>query len=68
MDELANEDHPAHALFTSLEDYVTVCEYCAGAFEVEQAAEESDSDVDCEFETHPSMRQLIEDDYDIITY
>lgn len=68
VDELADEDHPAHALYTSLEEYVTVCEYCAGAFEVEQAAEESDAEVNGEFEGHPSMRELVEDDYDIITY
>ncbi len=55
-------------LYASLEAHVSVCEYCAGAFEVEEEAAESEVEVVGKFEGHPSIRQLVGDDYEVITY
>lgn len=66
--ELTEEDHPAHDLYVALEDEIEVCDYCAGAFEVEEAVEESGAEAVSEFEGHPSIRDLVAEDYEIITY
>lgn len=68
IDELTDESHPSHAIYRSLTDVVEVCEYCAGAFHVEDAVEESAAEPVAEFEGHPSLRQLVVDGYEVITF
>ena len=66
--ELESGDHPTGPLYRSLTDHVQVCEYCSGAFDVEDAVAESDVDAVGEFEGHPSVRSLVADGYEVITY
>lgn len=66
--ELESGDHPASPLYRSLVDRVQVCDYCAGAFDVEDAVAESDAESVAEFEGHPSIRSLVADGYEVITY
>ncbi len=66
--ELEDEDNPNNALYRSLTDHISVCDYCAGAFHVEDDVEAAPVSLDDGFEGHPSVRDLVEDGYEVITY
>lgn len=66
--ELEEEDHDYHDLYQSVQDDATVCDYCAGAFGVDDAVDNADVVRIDENEGHPSIRSLVDDDYEIITY
>ena len=66
--ELAADDHDLNPLYESLSEHVSVCEYCSGAFGVENEVAESDATAVSEFEGHPSVRDLVTDGYDVVTF
>jgi hypothetical protein len=66
--ELEDESHTAHPLYDSLREHVSACEYCSGAFGVDDEVAASDVGVEAEFEGHPSVRGLVADGYDVITF
>jgi hypothetical protein len=66
--ELEEESHPAHGLYRALTDHVHVCSYCADAFGVDDAVESSAATPLAEYEGHPSVRSLVADGYEVITY
>ncbi len=66
--ELEDEDHDYHALYDAVREEVAVCEYCANAYGVEDTVEESEAETLGEYEGHPSIRSLVDDDYEIITF
>lgn len=68
IEALADESHPAHGLFEAVKDVTYVCDYCAGAFHVEEAVDESDVERLNEYDGHPSLHRLVEDGYEIITF
>lgn len=61
-------DSPAAPLYESLSHLVEACEYCAGAFDVSEGVAESEAETLAEFEGHPSVRDLVADGYEVITY
>lgn len=61
-------DHDYSALYETLKENVYVCDYCAGAFQVEESVEEAGLETLAEFEGHPSIRDLVADDYEVITF
>ena len=66
--ELEDEDHDYHELYQSVRDDTAVCDFCAGAFGVEDAVDDADVVTLDEHEGHPSIRSLVGDNYEIITY
>lgn len=66
--ELEDEDHDYHELYQSVQDDVMVCDYCAGAFDVGGAVDDAAVVRIDENAGHPSIRSLVDDDYEIITY
>ena len=66
--ELENEDHDYHELYQAVRDHVGVCDYCASAFDVDEAVDEAGLARLSEYEGHPSVRELREDGYDVITF
>lgn len=66
--ELESEDHNAHGLYESVKDVASACEYCAGAFHVEDEVESSETDLVAEFDGHPSVRDLVADGYEVVTF
>lgn len=66
--ELEDPEHPSNALFESLSEIVAVCDYCADAFHVGDEVDESDVERVAEFNRHPSLRQLVADGYEVITF
>ncbi|WP_293032724.1 hypothetical protein [Natronococcus sp.] len=66
--ELADEDHDYHSLYAELTDLMSACNYCANAYGVAEEVEDSPAELLDEYEGHPSIRSLVDDGYEIITY
>lgn len=65
---LEDEDHDYHDRYQSVSENAAACDYCAGAFGVDDAIEDTGVDQLDEHEGHPSIRSLVDDDYEIITF
>jgi len=68
VSELEDEDHDYHALYQSVSDAVSVCDYCVSAYGVDEAINSADVERRGEFEGHPSIRSLVDDGYEVITF
>ena len=66
--ELLDENSDYHELFQGVREEVIVCDYCAGAFGVEDSVKEADLKLVGEYEGHPSVREFVADGYEIITF
>lgn len=66
--ELSDENHDYHPLFAAVEHRAQACAYCANVYGVEDGIAESDVSETEEFEGHPSMRSLVSNGYEIVTY
>ena len=67
--ELANKDHKAHLLFDRVKDKVSgACEFCAGAFGVQDKISELNFPLINEYYKHPSLRSDVADGYSVITF
>ncbi|NHN49367.1 hypothetical protein G9464_17490 [Halostella sp. JP-L12] len=66
--ELEDEDHEYHDLYQPLSDEAAACDYCAGAFGVDDAIADAGVVTVDDNEGHPSIRSLVDDDYEIITF
>lgn len=63
------EDHAARPLFEKVRDKVEgACAFCAGQFDAEKSAKEAEVALLDEFDGHPSLRGLVDDGYQIITF
>lgn len=58
--ELAQEDHKYHELFSKVRASVTVCSYCAEAYEMTEKIKKAGLPLVSEFKGHPSFRKLLE--------
>lgn len=67
--ELAKTGHKAHALFQAVRgDIAGACSYCASAFGVKQALIASYVPLLDEYAQHPSLRKLMTEGYQILTF
>ncbi|MFB6121473.1 MAG: hypothetical protein ABEJ68_10195 [Halobacteriaceae archaeon] len=66
--ELEDESHDYHDLYAAVRDDTSVCDYCSGAFGVEDAVADAGLVTLDDHEGHPSIRSLVDDDYEIITF
>lgn len=66
--ELEDSESDYHDLYSAIRDEAVVCDYCASAFGVDEAVEASGLTLVNEYEGHPSIRELVDDDYEIITF
>jgi len=66
---LSDPDHKAHPLLAAVEDTVSgACHYCARAFGVESRLTEAQVPLLSEFEDHPSVRTLLQEGYQVLTF
>lgn len=69
IEKLTDADYPLNDLYRAVEPSVAgVCSYCADAFDVGETIDETDVERLEEFEGHPSVRGLVADGYDVITF
>lgn len=68
IEELEEKAHDYHDLYRSVQDKAAVCDYCAGAFGVDDAVDDADVVRVDENGGHPSIRSLVDDDYAVVTF
>jgi hypothetical protein len=66
--ELEDEDHDNRELYQAVRDDAAACEFCAGAFGVEDEIADSGVVTLDDHDGHPSIRSLVDDDYEVITF
>jgi hypothetical protein len=68
--QFAQPDHRLAGLYNSISDKVAgVCSYCANAFHVKkEEVKASGAKLLEEFEGHPSLRKLVSEGYQVITF
>ncbi len=66
--ELEDETSDYHELYQTVREQTAVCEFCAGAFGVEDAVRESGLVTLDDHDGHPSIRSLVSDEREIITF
>ncbi len=66
---LADPGHKSHKLYESVRDVVAgACGFCAGAFHAEESVKHADVHLLHEYEGHPSIRGLVNDGFQVITF
>jgi len=68
ISELEDTESDYHELYQAVRGDAAVCDYCASAFNVQEAVSEAGLTVLNEYDGHPSIRSLVDDDYEIITF
>ena len=67
--ELVKEENKLHPAFEKVRDEVAgACHYCAGAFGVREELEQSGVPLLREHKGHPSLRSLVDDGFEVITF
>ena len=66
--ELKDEDSNYHELYQAVRNDASVCDFCSGAFGVEDAVTDAGVITLDDHDGHPSIRSLVGDDYEIITF
>lgn len=66
--EVEDPDNDYHERYQQVRDDAIVCDFCASAFEVDEAVNESGLTRVNESDGHPSIRELVADGYEVITY
>jgi hypothetical protein len=66
--ELEDEDHNHHELYQSLREDTSVCDFCSGAFGVADAVADAGVVTLDDHDGHPSVRSLVDDGYEVITF
>jgi len=67
--ELENPDHDAHQLYEDAKPNIAgACRFCAKSFGVINEIQQTDIELLDEYEGHPSIKTLVEDGYEVITF
>ena len=66
--ELEDTDHKYHDVYAAVRGEVSVCDYCVSAFQVDDVVDDVGLERRDEYEGHPSIRSLVADGYDVITF
>jgi len=67
--EFANSEHRLHKKFMALQENVTgACAFCARAFHVEEQVQAAGFQLLSENAGHPSIRSLVADGFQVITF
>lgn len=67
--ELEDPEHDAHEIYKSVEDRIEgACRFCAKSFGVFQEIQETDIEFLDDFEGHPSIKSLVDEGYEVITF
>lgn len=67
--ELEKEDHKLHGLYSSIKSHITgACDFCAGAFGVKSQIGKAGISLLSEYKSHPSLRNLFADGYQVMSF
>ncbi|MGD9930597.1 MAG: hypothetical protein AB7U05_11310 [Mangrovibacterium sp.] len=66
--ELEKEDHKLHGLYSGIKSRITgACDFCAQAFGVKSQVEKAGINLLSEYRSHPSLRNLFADGYQVMS-
>jgi hypothetical protein len=66
---LADSGHRYHGAFEEVRDRIAgACSYCAGRYGVSEQVEQAGIALLDEYDEHPSIRRLLADGYEVITF
>ena len=65
---LAEPDHKYNKLLEEVRTTISVCSYCAGAYEVTEKIKDAELLLVDEFKGHPSFRKLIESGFQLLIF
>lgn len=66
---LADEEHQSHKLFSQVHGVIRgACSFCANAFEAEEGVRRANVPLLDEYKGHPSMRRLLEEGRQVLTF
>jgi len=69
VSRLSDPGHQYYDVFERVRDTVSgVCQYCADAFGVTEEVRQSDVPLADEYRGHPSIRTLLNDGYQVVTF
>lgn len=67
--QLEQEDHKMHGLYLQIKNNITgVCDFCAQAFGVKNEVAKSGLPFLNDYKSHPSLRQLFADGFQVVTF
>jgi hypothetical protein len=66
--ELEDPDSDQHELYRAVRENASACDFCSGAFGVDDAVNDSDVVRLDDHDGHPSLRSLVADGYEVLTY
>ena len=67
--ELEKEDHKLHNLYKEVKPLITgVCSFCAQAFGAKSSVQKVGIPLISEYNQHPSIRKLVVEGYQVITF
>lgn len=66
--ELEDVESEYHDLYQAVRDDASACDFCSGAFGVDEAVDESGVVRLDGHDGHPSVRSLVDDGYEVITF
>ncbi|MFC6942726.1 DsrE family protein [Salinirubellus sp. GCM10025818] len=66
--ELEDENNDLHELYQAVRGDASVCDYCTGAFGVDDAVDEAGVVRLDDNDGHPSVRSLVNEGYEVITF
>jgi hypothetical protein len=66
--KLEDSDHDYHEMYAAVKENASACDFCAGAFGVEEAIQDAGVVQLDDHDGHPSIRSLVEDGYEVITF
>jgi hypothetical protein len=65
---LDDPTHDYHDLYQSVREHAAVCDYCSSAFDVADAVDAAGLDTLDEHDGHPSIRRLVDEGYEVVTF
>jgi len=66
--ELEDPDSDQHELYRAVRENASACDFCSGAFGVDDAVNDSDVVRLDDHDGHPSLRSLVADGYEVLTF
>jgi hypothetical protein len=66
--KLEDPDNDKHELYQAVRENASACDFCSGAFGVDDAVNDSGVVRLDDHDGHPSLRSLVADGYEVITF
>ncbi len=66
--EIDRQDHTLHKLYSAVSDVSVACAFCAAVFEVKDQVQATGVQLVSEYESHPSIRKILVERSQVVTF